>query len=151
MSRLVIAALIASSVAFSGPVFAQGPDQAQTLVLKVDSGSILTSTGGEYVSAETGQTVVPGQKLMVNADSSARVVYDQGNTDPKDDCVIEFNKAGVFDVPSECKRAVAWVPGSNGKTALYVIGGAAVAAALIGSGGSDRETPPPPPVSLGNN
>jgi hypothetical protein len=148
MSKFIYV-LVACSVAMSAPVFAQ--DQAQPIVLKVDSGSILSSTGGEFVSAKNGQQVVGGQKLMVNSGSTARLVYDRGNNDPKDDCVIEYNKPGVYDVPSDCKRAVAWVGSGSSQlgNAAIIVGTGVVLAALIGNNSNDNR-PTPPPVSLGN-
>lgn len=139
--------VIAASVALAGPVFAQDTVESQHIVLKVDAGSILTSTGGEFQSAVSGQQLSSDDKLMVNTGSAAKVVYDRGNTDPKDDCVIEFKKPGVYDVPDDCHRAVAWVGGgSQVGNAAIIVGSAVVAALLIGNSSDNNH----PTMSLGN-
>jgi hypothetical protein len=131
MSKLA-AALFAVTVAFAAPVFAQD----QSITLRVDSGTALTSTGGEFASASNGQPLVVGEKVMVNENSASTAVYPDG-------CEIKFDKPGVYEVPSECKRG-AWVADSGSHVNTWVVvGGALIAAALIGSGSNGVENPPP--------
>jgi len=136
MSKLA-AVLLAVAVAFAGPVLAQ--DQNPAITLRVDAGTVLTSTGGDFSSATTGKPLAVGEKVMVNENSRSAAVYGS-------DCDIKFDKPGVYGVPSECKRG-AWVTDADSKVNTWMIlGGAAIAAALlIGDGGGDN----PPPLSTG--
>ena len=122
MTKLA-AILFAASAAFAAPVFAQ--DSAITL--RVDSGTVMSSTGGEYASANTGKPLVVGEKIMINAGSSASAVYDGG-------CTVEFKEPGVYEVPSQCTRA-GWTNsgGNNGMNAAIIVGAGVIGAALINS------------------
>ena len=137
MSKLA-AALVAATLAFTGPAFAQEP----SIVLRVDAGSALTSTGGEFTSAGTGEPLVVGEKVLINEGSKAAVVYDDG-------CEIKFDKPGVYEVPGDCKKG-AWVTDAKSNTNTWVVVGAALlGAALISGGDSSDPEPPPPPLSTG--
>ncbi|QNN69247.1 hypothetical protein [Thermomonas carbonis] len=139
MSKLA-AALIAVTVAFAAPAFAQ--DQIQAITLRIDAGTALTSTGGDFTSATTGQPLAVGEKVMINEKSASTAIYDSG-------CEVKFDKPGVYEVPSDCKPG-AWVATEGSRVKTWVIvGGALVAAAIIGNSGSDPEDPPPPPLSTG--
>ncbi len=117
------AILLAASAAFAAPAFAQD----SSITLRVDSGTVMSSTGGEYASANTGKPLAVGEKLMINAGSSATAVYEGG-------CTVEFKDAGVYEVPGECKKA-AWAnSGSgNGMNAAIIVGAGVIGAALLNS------------------
>lgn len=122
MTKLA-AVLLAASAAFAAPAFADDSG----ITLRVDSGTVMSSTGGEYASANTGKPLVVGEKLMINAGSSATAVYEGG-------CTVVFQYAGVYEVPRECNRAAAFFPsGSNGMAAAVIIGAGVIGAAVIGS------------------
>ena len=74
--------LIAASAAFAAPAFAQND---AGILLRVDSGTVLSSTGGEYQAANTGKPLTVGEKLMVNAGSSATAVFEGG-------CTVQFSE-----------------------------------------------------------
>ncbi len=138
--------LIAASLAFAATASAQEPER---IVLNVQAGSILTSTGGEFVTAEDGKQLSNGEQLQINPGSVARVVFDRGTTDPDDDCTIVYDKAGVYPVPNDCKRAAAWIQQSGGfSKAAMIAGGAVLIAVLLNNDGGDD--PVSPPQSLGN-
>lgn len=139
MSKIA-AALFAVTVAFAAPAFAQGQDQS--IKLRVDAGTVLTSTGGDFASATSGKPLVVGEKVLVNESSASAAVFSDG-------CEVKFEKPGVYEVPNECKRGGAWVAGANHVNTWAIVGGALVAAALIGSNSSGSESPPPPPLSTG--
>ncbi len=122
MTKLA-AVLFAATAVFAAPAFAQD----SSITLRVDSGTVMSSTGGEYASANTGKPLVVGEKLMVNAGSSATAVYDDG-------CTVEFKEPGVYEVPGECKKA-AWINngGNNGMNAAIIVGAGVIGAALINS------------------
>ena len=123
MNKLA-ASLFAASVMFSAPAFAQD----SSITLRVDSGSVMASNGGEFASANTGKTLAPGEKIMINAGSSATAVFASG-------CTVQFNAPGVYEVPGQCQK-VAWGgggsgSGSNGMTAAIIIGTGVVVGALL--------------------
>ena len=123
MNKLKTALMISAAFAFAAPAFAQ--DGAITL--QVNSGSVMTSNGGEFVSAASGAMLAPGQKLMVSAGSSATAVYSNG-------CRTEFNAPGTYDVPATCAGVTnTGSHGSIGMAAAVTVGAAAIAAAAIGS------------------
>ena len=125
------AVLLAASAAFAAPAFAQD----SSITLRVDSGTVMSSTGGEYASANTGKPLAVGEKLMINAGSSASAVYDGG-------CTVEFKEPGVYEVPGECKKA-AWTNSGqgNGMSAGIIIGAGLIGAAVINSQGSEDVGP----------
>jgi hypothetical protein len=129
------AVLIAASVAFAAPAFAQD----QNVTLQIDSGSVMASTGGDYASASNGQALASGQKVMVNEGSSATLVYGNG-------CKMQLSQPGVYTVPSEC-NAVATNNGggSSGTNSAIIVGTAAVAGALI----DNEDNHEPGPISGG--
>ena len=117
------AVLLAASAVFAAPAFAQD----SSITLRVDTGTVMSSTGGEYASANTGKPLAVGEKLMINAGSSATAVYEGG-------CTVEFKEAGVYEVPGECKKA-AWANsgGGNGMNAAIIVGAGVIGAALLNS------------------
>lgn len=117
----VAAVLLSLSAAFAAPAFAQ--DGAITL--RVDSGTVMASNGGEYVTANTGKPLMAGEKLMVNAGSSATAIYGDG-------CTVAFKDAGVYEVPAACTKA-AWQNSGRGNVmnAGIIIGAGVIGAALL--------------------
>lgn len=120
MNKLA-ATLFAASVMFTAPAFAQD----SSITLRVDSGTVMASNGGEFASANSGKPLAPGEKIMVNAGSSATAVFGNG-------CIVQFNTPGVYEVPSVCQSVASSNGGaSNGMTAAIIVGTGVVAAALI--------------------
>lgn len=129
------AVLLAASVAFAAPAFAQD----QNVTLQIDSGSVMASTGGDYASASNGQALASGQKIMVNEGSSATLVY--GN-----DCKMQLTQPGVYTVPDQCNAVASnGSGGASGTNAAIVGGAAAVAGALI----DNEDNHQPGPISGG--
>lgn len=110
MKKLVIL-LAASSLLLAGVACAQSQEN---ITLRINKGSVMTSSGGDFMTAQSGQALSQGEKLSVSADTHAQAVYDRGTADTSDDCVIEFKAAGVYEVPGDCKPAGAWQANSNG-------------------------------------
>lgn len=128
--------LAASSLALAGAASAQSQDN---VTLRINAGSAMVSNGGDFVSAQSGQAVSPGDKLSLNADTVVQAVYDRGTADTSDDCIIEFKgKPGVYVVPGDCKPAGAWVAGTNGVN-IWTVGAAAV---LLGATLGDSHNEP---------
>lgn len=141
--RKIAPALIAAALSLAmAPAFAQDDEAARLTT----SGNVMVSSGGEYVTATSGQWVMPGQSLMVEAGSAATVTYS-------DNCKIDYTSAGTYVIPDDCDGAVAYVPagstagaaaGSALTTAAIVGGVVAVTAAAIESNQSDSDTPVSP-------
>lgn len=130
-----LATVLLAAAAFSAPAFAQD----SSITLRVDSGTVMSSTGGEYASATTGASLSVGEKIMVNAGSSATAIYDGG-------CTVSFNAPGVYQVPAECTKA-GWANSghANGMNAAIIVGAAVLGAAAIESMGDE----PVGPLSTG--
>ena len=130
------AIVFAAATAFAAPAFAQDG----TATLRIDSGTAMTSNGGEYESANTGKPLSAGDKVMVNAGSSATLVYGNG-------CTMKLDQAGVYTVPAACSGA-AWASSgvSNGMATFIIVGAAVLGAAAIENMGDDV---PPGPLSTG--
>ena len=116
--------LIAASAAFAAPAFAQND---AGILLRVDSGTVLSSTGGEYQAANTGKPLAIGEKLMVNAGSSATAVFEGG-------CTVQFSEPGVYQVPAQCTKTGLRDGDSTG--ALIITGAAVIGAAALESAGN---------------
>ena len=132
------AIVFAAATAFAAPAFAQ--DGATTL--RVDSGTVMTSTGGEYESANTGRPLAAGDKVMVNAGGSATLVYGNG-------CTMKLEQAGVYTVPAACSAA-GWASEYDVGPEMWIIAGAAVLGAAAVENAGDDVPPPPLSVSVGH-
>ncbi len=132
---------------FALPAWAQ---DGAIATLQAQTGNVTISTGGEFSTAETGQRLQAGNRLMLTEGSSASLLYDN-------ECTLSFSQPGVFAVPADCKPKGAAATG-NGNNAAVIGGIAAGAAAIaLAAGGGDDgdgdltatpQTPvPPPPVS----
>lgn len=114
--------IIAASVALTASATASAADPAA--ILSVDSGSIMTSEGGEFTSARTGAALVEGERLMVTEGASATVRYPNG-------CVREYTVPGVYVVQATCSMAAGTATGTDWGSVAVVAGGVAVGAALL--------------------
>lgn len=151
MNRIGTAVIAAAlSLAMSPVAFAQDDDAARLTV----SGHVMVSSGGEYVSADDGQAVAPGQSLMVAEESAATVTYE-------DNCKLSYTEPGTYVIPQdeECERIAALaaqgatgtgagvgtgVGASAATTAAIVAGVVAATAAGIQSGLDDKDNAGPP-------
>jgi len=123
--------LFAASILFLA-IPAAAADQDPAATLRVDQGSVMTSQGGEFATAQSGQGVVAGERLMLAEDSVATLAYADG-------CQRQFSAPGVYVVEAECRKdtAVAW------GDAAKVAGGVAIGAAVL----ANMDETDPPPVS----
>jgi len=128
---------VAVSLAMAAPVTASA-QEAVNATLRVENGNVMTSQGGEFATAQSGQVVATGNRLMVAENSAATVIFSAT-------CQRQYTSPGVYTIQRVCEPGVArvgtdWV--SAGKIALGVGVGAAILANMEESGG-----PPPQPVS----
>ena len=118
------------------PAFAQETVKPDSIVLETKTGSVMTSTGGDYQSADTGKQLVIGESMMLNDGAKATVVYYYDNGKRK--CVERYIGPNTYVIDDSCK-AVAWLNTSSGKA--VIVGSAVVAAALLAGGGGDDDAP----------
>lgn len=94
---VMIAALLAVSAG------AAAADSA--IKVSVDKGSVLVNQGKQFVSATAGQTVAPGDRVMVMAGGKATLTYPNG-------CVATVPAGSMVDVNAHCSTASAKKVGS---------------------------------------
>ena len=114
--------IIAVSFALAASATASAADGDVTL--RVDRGSVMTSQGGEFVSAQTGKVFVEGERLMVNEGSAATVFYDNG-------CRREYNTPGIYVIGGNCTAAAVTGTGTDWPSAAKIAGGVAIGAAIL--------------------
>lgn len=138
MKTLTKLALATAVAALSLPAFAQ-----QTIgTLTVNSGTVMTSEGGEFASASTGSSIQAGERLMVSENSSASVTFTNGT-------VVNYTAPGVYTITMPVAgvgTAGATAGGaSTAATVGIVLGAAVLGAAGVEANGDD--VPPDSPVS----
>jgi hypothetical protein len=143
MPKQVLFTLALLAAACWVPAFAQDVVKPDKIVLEEKTGSVMTSTGGDFQTADAGKLLADGESMMLNDGAKATVVYyyyydDEGNRFRK--CVEEYSGPDTFVIDDSCKAA-AWIT-SNPRGTLLILGGAAVVAALLGGGGNDDDAPP---------
>ena len=132
LAKLVLATAVS---ALALPAFAQ--DTIGTLT--VQQGTIMTSNGGEFASASTGESMQSGERLMVGEGGRASVTFTNG-------AVVNYTAPGVYTVQMPMVGASAGTTVANpAMTAGIVIGAAVLGAAAIEAMGDN--VPPDRPVS----
>ena len=140
LSMTTAALLLALSTA---PVFAQDQAKPDSIVLETKVGSVMTSTGGDFQSADTGKLLVDGESMMLSDGAKAKVVYYYDNGKRK--CVEHYAGPNTFVIDDSCIKA-GWVGnGSPGKSALVIVGAGLIGAAVLES----KDKVPPGPISAG--
>lgn len=145
MRNLAFAVLAAVAV-YAAPVSAQNDKSDwDKIVLEDKAGNVMTSTGGEYQTAQIGKLLVVGENMLLSGEKTlAKVVYyeldDNGKVIRK--CVRDYRDPDTYIIDASCVPAAVWTAGT-GKTPI-VLGAAVVAALLLG--GDDVE---PGPISTG--
>jgi len=106
-------------VASLAPALAQ--DTIGTLQV---NGTVMTSTGGEFVPAASGEAIQAGERLMVGEGSSASISFSNG-------AVVEYTAPGVYTIqmPALVGTTGAGAPATLTPAELTFIGFAGVVAA----------------------
>ena len=125
------------------------PAQAQEVIgtLTVNQGTVMTSTGGEFASATTGEAIQAGEQIMVSEGGSASVTFNNG--------VVTNLTTGVHTISGipavgagagATAGSVGTAGGASVAATAGVIAGtaAAVAAANEAANDGDNETPDQP-------
>lgn len=87
-AKLLTASALALAVS---PAFAQEP----VATLQVEAGNVMTSEGGEFQTARTGEALNVGERIMLSENSVAVVRYSNG-------CARRYDAPGVYPVPVSC-------------------------------------------------
>ena len=136
-TRLVLAVAAITAIA---PAFAQ--EAIGTLQVQ---GTVMTSTGGEFASATSGQAIQAGERIMVGEGGNASVTFSNG-------AVVNYAVPGVYTVqlPAVATAATGTAVGTAGGASAAATVGVIVGAAALGAAATDQmgdEVPPDQPVS----
>lgn len=135
---------ISKLLAASALALACAPALAQETVatLQVEAGTVMTSEGGEFQTANTGEALSVGERLMLAENSVAIVRYRNG-------CDRRYDAPGVYAVPNEnaCRPVAGAWTGQPDWAAAGIITGAAVVGAALLSQMDEVPGPPPAPIS----
>lgn len=143
-------ASIALFAIVAGPAAAQNKSDWDKIVLEDKSGNVMTSTGGDYQTAQVGKQLVIGEYMMLGDATKAKVVYyeygDNGNVLNR--CVRDYTDANTYIIDAACKPAAAWGEGGqiSAVNAGIVVGAGLIGAAVISGGGGT----PVGPLSTGS-
>jgi hypothetical protein len=118
--RTVFAIALLAGAAFV-PAFAQG--QPATGTLHVVQGTVMTSTGGEFTTAQSDVVLHLGDRVMLTDDAKATFTYDNG-------LVLHYESPGVYTVTAAPAAPVARASGMSTTGSIATILGAAALAAV---------------------
>lgn len=144
--RHTVLAVLAAFAILAGPAAAQtDKSDWDKIVLEDKAGNVMTSTGGEYQTAQIGKLLVVGENIMLSGDKTlAKVVYyeldDDGDVIHK--CVRDYRDPSTYIIDANCVPAAGWVAGS-GKLPIVLT---AVGIAALLNGADDV---PVGPISTG--
>lgn len=133
--------VLASTIALALPAFAQ-----ETIgTLTVNQGTVMTSSGGEFASAGSGEGIQVGEQIMLGENSSATITFSNG-------AVVNYTAPGVYTISGLPAAVGAGAVGTAGgasaaATAGIIAGAAALGALGVENAGEGEEVPPDQPVS----
>jgi hypothetical protein len=148
VKKINITALAVAALMFSAGASAQQGGNPDRIVLESKTGSVMTSTGGEYQTANAGRLLTVGESMMLAEGANATVVYyyTNANGDVVRKCTERYSGANTYTIDDSCVPAAAWATGTS-PGAGWIIGAAVVGAAIINSMGDS----PAGPLSTGPN
>ena len=135
-SPLRLALALAAAAVFS-------PAIAQEVIgtLTINQGTVMTSTGGEFASATTGEAIQVGEQIMVAEGASASVTFSNG-------VVTDFAVPGVHTISglpvAGTGTAVGTASGSSVAATAAVIAGTAVVTTIVVEEANDDVAPDSP-------
>lgn len=139
--------LLLFTTMFVATASAQETGKLDKIVLEAKTGSVMTSTGGQYLTADVGKQLVDGENMMLGDGSDATVVYyyldDDGNLERK--CTEKYRGADTYVIDDSCVVAVLLPSGSRAAAGI-IIGAGLIGAAIIGN-----DEVSPEPLSSGPN
>ena len=129
--------VLAATAALALPAFAQ-----ETIgTLTVNSGTVMTSNGGEFASAGSGEAIQVGEQIMVAEGASASVTFSNG-------VVTNFAVPGVHTISglpvAGTGTTVGTAAGSSVAATAAVIAGTAVVTTIVVEEANDDAAPDSP-------
>lgn len=113
----------------------QGKSDWDKIVLEDKAGNVLTSTGGDYQTAQVGKLLIIGEHMMLGDATKAKVVYyeldDEGKVLRR--CVKDYTDPNTYIIDASCLVGAAWANGGtiSGANVGVIIGAGVVAGALL--------------------
>ena len=92
-TSLFIAALLSASIAYAGD---------PGITLSVQNGTVLVNAGKQFVTAQAGQTLAPGDRILVMKGGKATLIYPDG-------CVRTIGSSSMAEVSAQCGKGIAQV------------------------------------------
>ena len=90
-TSLFLTALLSASIAYAGD---------PSITLSGQDGTVLVNSGKQFISAHAGQTLAPGDRILVMKGGKATLSYPNG-------CVSTVNPGSLVDVSAHCAQNVA--------------------------------------------
>ena len=127
----------AVAATFAAPASAQeqGKSDWDKIVLEDKAGNVMTSTGGDYQTAQVGKELIIGEHMMLGDATKAKVVYyeldDNGKVLSK--CVKDYTDPNTYIIDATCTVGAGWANGggmSGGQVGM-IVGAGVIGAALI--------------------
>src|SRR5690606_42032368 len=110
--------VLAATAALALPAFAQ-----ETIgTLTVNSGTVMTSNGGEFATAGTGESIQVGEQVMLAENSSASI----SSTNV---AVLNYTAPGVYTISALPAAAGAGAVGTAGRASTAATAGSGVGGA----------------------
>lgn len=99
---VVVAALAMAVAGWAHAQDAAAPSKQddEVATLRIDKGGAMTSRGGEFAAAATGQRLIEDERVMVPEDAEVTIIYDNK-------CREEHDDPGVYDV-DHGRCAIVW-------------------------------------------
>ena len=148
LALAIVAAAVAAPA--SSQNNAQGKSDWDKIVLEDKAGNVMTSVGGDYVTAFVGKELVVGEHMMLSGDKTkAKVVYyeldDDGDVVRK--CVKDYVDPDTYIIDATCVPAAVWAHtgAASGVNAGIITGTAVIGGVILHT----RDSTPPGPLSTG--
>lgn len=126
-----IAASLATTLLFAVAVPALAQDSGA--ILQIERGSAMTSSGGEFVTVNSGASVSSGQRLMLPENSAVTLVYGNG-------CNRRYTAPGVYVIEPACVAGTVADGPVDWRSAGIITGGVLIGAAILAN--MDENHPP---------
>ena len=130
--------------------FLFAPAQAQDVIgtLTVNQGTVMTSTGGEFASATSGQPIQAGEQIMVSEGGSASVTFNNGVVTNLSTGVHTISGIPAAAGAGATAGSVGTAGGASAAATAGVIAGTAAAVAAANEAANDGDdAAPDQPVS----
>ena len=146
MKKLGFTLIALSALSFAAASAQEkGKSDWDKIVLEDKAGNVMTSTGGDYQTAQIGKQLIIGEHMLLGDATKAKVVYyeldDNGKVLSK--CVKDYTDPNTYIIDAVCTPGAAWANGGaiSGTKMGLIIGAGVVGAVLINENGTDDEGP----------